>query len=111
MMKKWDKVLFAALLLLSLLGIAETGRSLVRGGEAVVTIDEQEVRRLPLDGSGLRTFTDCGLTYTLEIGEDRVRMVEIDCPNRICIHTGWTAAGGTPVVCLPNRLILEVEAP
>lgn len=35
-------------------------------------------------------------------------MVEIDCPDGICVKTGWVD-GGTPIVCLPNRLIIEVK--
>lgn len=34
-----------------------------------------------------------------------------DCPDRICVHTGFIKEAGQTAVCLPNRIILKMTAP
>ena len=77
---------------------------------AVISIEGERVRQIALEAEsdGMHTFTDRGVTYTLEISESRVRMAQIDCPDHICIKTGW-ADRQTPIVCMPNRLVIELE--
>ncbi len=77
---------------------------------AVISIEGERVRQITLEAEsdGRYTFTDRGVTYTLEISESRVRMAKIDCPDHICIKTGW-ADRQTPIVCMPNRLVIKLE--
>lgn len=77
---------------------------------ACVSVGDSPCREIPLtqEQAGLHTYTDEGVTYTVEVQPGRIRMVEIDCPDGICVKTGWVD-GGTPIVCLPNRLIIEVK--
>ena len=42
---------------------------------------------------------------TIEIKDGRIRMLEADCPDHICMETGWLE--DVPIVCLPNRLVIE----
>jgi hypothetical protein len=45
---------------------------------------------------------------TCQIRDGVVRMIHADCPDQICVHTaGITVSGGT-IVCLPNKVVLEV---
>ena len=34
-------------------------------------------------------------------------MKEADCPDQICVEHGPLRPGGTPIVCLPNRLSIQ----
>jgi len=45
---------------------------------------------------------------TIEIKGDRVHMIKADCPDKRCIKQGW--ATNLPIICLPNRVIVEVKA-
>ena len=38
----------------------------------------------------------------------RVRVSEADCPDGLCIGQGWSV-GASPLVCLPNRLLITFE--
>ena len=77
---------------------------------AYVSVGEQLCREIPLtrEMAGRHTFTDGGITYTVEVEEGRVRMADIGCPDQICVKTGWVN-GDMPIVCLPSRLIIEVK--
>ena len=43
---------------------------------------------------------------TFEIKNGRVRIIDSPCPNKNCINQGWHS----PLVCLPNKIIITVEA-
>jgi hypothetical protein len=44
----------------------------------------------------------------IEINSGRVRVLESDCPKGICRHAGWISAPGRSIVCIPNRLVIEL---
>jgi hypothetical protein len=44
----------------------------------------------------------------IEIKSSRVRIAESDCPRGICRHAGWVSAFGRSIVCIPNRLVVEL---
>ena len=43
---------------------------------------------------------------TFEIKNGRVRITDSPCPNKTCIAQGWHS----PLVCLPNKVIINVES-
>ena len=44
------------------------------------------------------------------IERGRICVEHADCPDQICVHMGWlTSEGGMPIVCLPNRLVIEID--
>lgn len=47
-----------------------------------------------------------GRRNIIEINDGRIRVREADCPDRVCVHTGWLTPA-VPIVCLPNRLVIE----
>lgn len=46
----------------------------------------------------------------IAVSDGAVRFLENDCPDRICVHTGFLRIPGTYAVCLPYRLKLCVES-
>ncbi len=45
----------------------------------------------------------------VEIGEGSVRILEADCPDQVCVRTGWISNPGQTVVCLPHKLVVEIK--
>lgn len=46
---------------------------------------------------------------TIEIKAGRVRVAESDCAKGVCKHTGWVSRPGRPIVCVPNKVLIEVK--
>ena len=46
----------------------------------------------------------------VEVKEGRIRVKESDCPRRICLHTAWIQHPGETIVCVPNKIVIEIEA-
>ena len=38
-----------------------------------------------------------------------VRMIAADCPDKVCVDTGWIGNGAVPIVCLPHHLVIRIE--
>lgn len=45
----------------------------------------------------------------LIIKEGEAYMQEADCPNQICVHHSPISHKGESIVCLPNRVIIEIR--
>ena len=50
-----------------------------------------------------------GNTNVCEIVNGKVRMTQADCPDQICVHTAEISRDGMTIVCLPNRVVLEIK--
>ena len=38
----------------------------------------------------------------------RIRVAEADCPDEVCVHTGWIDGPATPIACVPHGLTVTV---
>lgn len=109
--KTWLALLAGALALCAL-AAALIFLGAPRGTVAVVTLDGAEVCRVDLsqvEESRELTFTGAsGITDVVELAPGRVRVCRADCPDQVCVRQGWIAGGVAPIVCLPNRLTIQI---
>ena len=75
------------------------------GGELLYTIDLSEAEDCEFD------IEYEGGVNTVEIKDHMIHVSDADCPDRICVDTGWIGGDrkSVPIVCLPNRLVIEFE--
>lgn len=67
----------------------------------------------------LRAVTEA-YTFTVEIPNGgsniigvkpgAIAVLDADCPDRLCVLTGYTDSSLLPIVCLPHGLIIRLEA-
>ena len=86
------------------------------GRTVQVLQDSEVVREIDLSQVTERyTFTltaPDGGTNTVEVQPGRIRVLDADCPDRICVEHGWLTDQAAPIVCMPHRLIIQLkEAP
>ena len=49
-------------------------------------------------------------TFNLEVKDGKVRAVDVECPNQICVHTGWISSDNpVPIICLPNGIVVTID--
>ncbi len=68
------------------------------------------VQTYPLDTDGtifVNGNNDIGLTILILDGKARVS--EADCPDKLCVHTGWLEANGDTAACLPAGVLISVD--
>lgn len=48
--------------------------------------------------------------FNIEVKDGKCRAVDVECPNQICVHTGWISVDNpVPIICLPNNLIVSID--
>ena len=113
-MNKSAKLILAALVLLA---AGSAALLLLRpAGEehpvARITLDGELVREIDLTGVeepfSLTVEGPAGLTNTILVEPGRIRVDHADCPDQICVNQGFISDGTAPIVCLPNKLIIQI---
>ena len=83
------------------------------GGDltAVVMQDGQIIHRIALSGIDTPiTIEVDGAVHNRIVAENgRIRYEWSDCPDKICVHTGWLVRAGQSAACLPNKTIVYIE--
>lgn len=51
-----------------------------------------------------------GGTNVLQIKNGKADMVEADCPDQLCVHQRAVSRQGESIICLPNKVVIEVES-
>ena len=109
MRRKYLLILLAILLLAG--GIAVSMRVLSPQENTRVDIlqDGAALYQLDISQEGNRTISIeyQGRTNLIEICDGRIRVAEADCPDQLCVQMGWLQNSGLPIVCLPNRLVIQ----
>lgn len=112
MMKRNDWLLMGAVLLAAALwwGFTEWQSRSGAATQVLVWQDRQLIGTYPLnspDTLDIPADTDGGHNL-IRIENGTVRMVEADCPDQVCVHTQAIRGPGQSIVCLPNRIMVEV---
>lgn len=108
-MKKKDWILIAVILCVA--AAAYLSHQLLRNtgaaniivkvnGEITGTYDLNEDQVISINGG----------SNILEIKNGRADMTEADCPDLLCVHQKPVSADGENIICLPNKVVVEVES-
>lgn len=113
-MKKGDKLLIGILGLIAvvLFGYVYFGQAFgEKGPYALISVNQRVYHTLDLGKAQdeVVTYTDAGITYTVEIKDHQICMQHIECPDQICVHTGYTDNKYIPIICLPNKVMIVVS--
>lgn len=49
-----------------------------------------------------------GHINTVRAEKGKIRMLGADCPDKLCVNRGWIKNSVVPVVCLPNKVTIEI---
>ena len=103
-------IILAAVLLISLItafALRQKPANIARitlDGEVIEIIDLSAVS----EPYSITVECEAG-TNVVSVENGRIRISEADCPDGACIRQGWIGGGSTPIVCLPHKLIIELD--
>ena len=60
-----------------------------------------QTRTIPVEGKN-------GLWNRVVAQQGRICVEEASCPDQVCVHQGWISDSSVPIVCLPNKLVVEI---
>ena len=104
MLKKGDFIIILSVLLLALASSAlvlspESGKTVMvkENNKTVYSDSLYENKMVKLAGN------------TVEIKNGKVRVSTADCKNQICVNHKPISKKGESIICLPNKVLAEVE--
>ncbi|MBE5856324.1 MAG: NusG domain II-containing protein [Lachnospiraceae bacterium] len=104
-----DIILFTALLALSVL-LLILGNLDSKGGGATVTDSQGRVYTFNLyENEDIRIETDLGYNV-ISVHDGKICVSDADCPDCSCVKQGGINKKGDKIVCLPHKLIVEVDS-
>lgn len=110
-MKRGNIILYLALLVVALYGLAYYFTASAPEAMIVVEVDGKKVAVYPLYAPDRDEYIDIqginGITR-IQLQDGRVRAIESACPDKICVNTGWISNSSLPIACLPNRVIIKI---
>lgn len=106
--RKYDMILAAVLVLIAVLIWLFIYLTRSEGASVLVTVDGEVYGEYPLS-----TDTEIRIggeeTYNLLVIKDgEAEVVEASCPDKLCVNQGKISFNGQSIICLPNKLIVEV---
>ena len=108
-LKKNDIILFVLVVVIAAciclmrirLGDKHPGFVTVRiDGEVVASYDLSEDREIELNGG----------TNTMRIQDGTVKMIEADCPDKLCMKQMAISKNRENIICLPNNIVLQISS-
>lgn len=105
-MTRNDLLLIAVLIIFSLTPLAVDS-----GAEknfVVVKVDGAIVRKLDVTAEETFTVEAGGGKNIVEIKNGAVRVIEADCPDKICVRRGAIAHVGETIACVPHGVLIEI---
>jgi hypothetical protein len=113
-MKKFDVIIIAVVVVIS---VACAGVfAIVNSGKydkkvAEISVDGKPYKTVSFDKNNEETIdikSKLG-TNVIKLQNDKIGVVDADCPDKVCIHDGFIEKPGQMLVCLPNKVVIEIK--
>ena len=105
-------LLFLLLALLALGGVFLARRLSAPAVVARITVDGELYREIDLRAVTFPYEFEIETEYgcnTVRVEHGRIAVVSADCPDKICVQRGFAEDSLLPIVCLPHRLVIQLE--
>lgn len=81
-----------------------------KGGKAVISLDGSVISEIELRTAENGTFTLKEIPdVVFSIQDEQIAVLDGHCPDKICERTGYIGGAGESIICLPNRVIVQIE--
>jgi hypothetical protein len=104
----WGDRSLIAVVLISIIGFIPWLQTGLPGHAALVHVENKVVATLRLDkATELSVWGPLGETI-VEVSEGKVRIKSDPGPQQRCVLQGWISRAGEALVCLPNRVLIQI---
>ena len=109
MIKKADVILFILIVVIGLVISFGPLAKQAGGTDVVVTLNGDTYGIYALSEDQTITVESEGHVNVIVIEDDTVRMDSASCKNQVCVDHGAIFLKGDSIVCLPNRVVVEIK--
>ena len=104
-----DLILIAGVTFVALVAFAVLKLTQKTGAYAVVYQDGTETARYSLSQNITVRIGNDETYNVLVIQDGEASITDASCPNHLCIQQGKISADGEMIICVPNKLVIEIE--
>ena len=105
-----DEILILSVAVVVLVFILSFNRKIMGETLVSVSVNGDIVKVLDLKINGTSEVVTGSNRVKIEVKNGRAGIIESSCKNQICRHAGWIKNAGEAVICVPNKLVLEIKA-
>ncbi|MFQ6112677.1 MAG: NusG domain II-containing protein [bacterium] len=104
-----DKILISTLILCGLFSFLSLQLEPGAGEFALISVQGVQEFRKSLKADEVFIIKGPVGETKIEIAQGSIRVVDSDCPQRLCVRQGKIRRTGEIIVCMPNRISIWIE--
>lgn len=105
---KKDIILISIILLLAIVLLFIYKINTTKGNSVEVSLDGKIIYNLPLNKNVTKTISSQLGENILIIDNGYAKIIEADCPDKLCINQKSISNVGETIICLPHKLIIKI---
>ncbi len=71
---------------------------------------EREINLTTAEDQEIEIITPDNHKIKLLVEDHKIRFLSSDCPDKVCVHTGWLAYDYDVAACLPNQVTVYITS-
>lgn len=75
----------------------------------IVKVNNREVKRLSLAKDQKWRYQKNGKINIVQIKSHKIRVIDANCKDQVCVKEGWKSESGDTIVCLPHKFLIELK--
>ena len=106
-----DVILFAVLILTAVIFAVIyyiTAGHTSNGAVCEISVDGKAVQTVDLSGPDYEFALAQNQNIRFSVKNHAIAFIASDCPDKICVKTGYISHTGQAAACLPNRVIIRI---
>ena len=109
---KIDLILIVLVLFLSTLSIIWVSINQIKQSSLpkVASIYQESIKLedINLEKDGITSILNGKMK--IEVKSGKIRILDSDCPQKVCVKMGWIDNSGQTIVCMPNHVLIEIKS-
>ncbi|MEK7251056.1 MAG: NusG domain II-containing protein [Bacteroidota bacterium] len=103
-----DKILIVVLFLCTAGSFFAKNLLASQGSLVIIELKEMPVYKGKLTEDRKVTIKGAYGDVRVQIRGGNVAVVHADCPNKVCVRTGWRSHSGESIICVPNQVVVRI---
>ena len=76
----------------------------------IVKVNNRQVKKLSLDQDQEWQYQKDGKINIVQVKNHKIRVIDANCKDQVCVKEGWKSKSGDTIVCLPHKFLVELKS-
>ncbi len=76
---------------------------------AIISVNGRQLDPISLNADQTLQVDGALGACTVEVKDGAIRMLEADCPDKICSKTGFISQSTQSIACVPNKIVITIS--